>query len=159
MATGSQGASSLNFGTIQIAPAEADGSAGTFVDLSPFLKNASLPISNTAGNSTGANAATTQTTGSKRPTIGPFAFELYRSPLAAGPDAILEPLALSGGDFYVRATRSASIVAAATNVVYEFKCNSLDGYDPLMIDADRTDTASVAMTASLEGGYETDDGS
>lgn len=160
MATSADGAESLNFGYVAIAPnvvASDSGahSAGTPVVVSEFVKNASLPISNTGGASTGADAATTQMIPSRRPTIGPFSIEMYRSKLAGKTDAILKPLADSGGEFWVIAAESASGVASATNPVHTFQVHSLDGYSPLMIDTDRTDAATVAMTAPLSGGYET----
>lgn len=158
MAAPTDGARVINLGDVRVAP-ESSGSAGTYVDISPFVQVCRLPVSIPAGDITGANDTASRMVSGQRATYGPLELTLFKSPLAGKVDALftgfLAALADSDGAFYVRGIESTDTTAAATNPVHEIRCVGIDGWELLSIDTGRSDGATVSLSLAVDGAPDT----
>ena len=132
---------------IEVAP-DVSGAAGTYVDISPWVKNVSWPISNEGGDATGAGTAYMETVPGEKPKEGPVTMEFMKSFTAGKVDLTLEPLARSGGYFWLK-VRNDQAVGSATNPEWVGQVHSLDGYMPVTGDVARTDAATFPVTCQV----------
>ena len=126
---------------------------GTYIDLSPWTKNVSWPISNEGGDATGAGTAYMETVPGEKPKEGPLSWEFMKSFTADTVDETLEPYSRSGGEFWFNARNDGDAVSA-TNPEWTGLCHSLDGYMPVTGDVARTDAATVTVTAQITASLE-----
>ena len=124
-----------------------------YVDLSPWTKNVSWPISNEGGDATGAGTEYMETVPGEKPKEGPLSWEFMKSFTAGKVDETMEPLARSGAEFWLK-VRNDDEAASATNPEWTGQVHSLDGYMPVTGDVARTDAATVPVTAQITASME-----
>ena len=132
---------------IEVAP-DSNGSAGTYVDISAWVKTVSWPITNEGGDATGAGTDYQETVPGEKPKEGPITITLMKSFTAGKVDLTLEPLARSGGYFWLK-VRNDQGTKGATNPEWTGQCHSLSGYMPVTGDVGRTDAATFDATCEV----------
>ena len=120
-----------------------------WVDISPWVKTVSWPITNEGGDATGAGTDYQETVAGEKPKEGPITITFMKSFTAGKVDEIFEPLARSGGVFRLRFRNDRNAARSATNPEWTGALHSLSGYMPVTGDSGRTDAATVDATAEV----------
>ena len=147
MATTATGVKTFRSPHFSIAP-DNSGTAGTYVDLSAWVKTVSWPIMNEGGDATGAGTSYQESVPGEKPKEGPITVQFMKSFTAGKVDLTLEPYARNGSYFWVR-VRNDIGTSNATNPQWTGQCHSLSGYMPVTGDVSRTDAATVDVTIEI----------